>query len=79
MAVAVCRGEPASISEQHLKDACQAQVTFRDDVVARGTLKNNGSRARIREHIAEGLAVVQRLLGQSNTVHHINTFGRPDT
>ena len=47
MPVAACRGEPASISEQHLKDAWQAQVTFRDDAVARGTLKNNGSRARI--------------------------------
>ena len=75
--VAAC--EPASISEQHLKDACQAQIRFREDAAALGTLKKNGSRARIREHVAEGLAVVQRLLGQSNTVHHINTFGRPDT
>ena len=65
--VAAC--EPASISEQHLKDACQAQIRFREDAAALGTLKKNGSRARIREHVAEGLAVVQKLLGQSNTVN----------
>ena len=76
--VAAC--EPASISEQHLKDACQAQIRFREDAAALGTLKKNGSRpGYLREHVAEGLGVVQRLLGQSNTVHHINTFGRPDT
>ena len=75
--VAPC--EPASISEQHLKDACQAQIRFREDAAALGTLKKNGSRARIREHVAEGLAVVQRLLGQSNTVQRLQADGRPDT
>ena len=75
--VAAC--EPASISEQHLKDACQAQIRFREDAAALGTLKKDGSRARIREHVAEGLAVVQRLLGQSNTVQRSNINGRPDT
>ena len=77
MPVAAC--EPASISEQHLKDACQAQIRFREDAAALGTLKKNGSRARIREHVAEGLAVVQRLLGQSNTVQRLQADGRPDT
>lgn len=71
--------EPASISEQHLKDACQAQIRFREDAAALGTLKKNGSRARIREHVAEGLAVVQKLLGQSNTVQRLQADGRPDT
>jgi len=72
--------EPASISEQHLKDAWQAQMRFCENAAALGTLKKNGSRpGYLREHVAEGLGVVQRLLGQSNTVHHINTFGRPDT
>ena len=75
--VAAC--EPASISEQHLKDACQAQIRFREDAAALGTLKKNGSRARIREHVAEGLAVVQKLLGQSNTVQRLQADGRPDT
>ena len=75
--VAAC--EPASISEQHLKDACQAQIRFREDAAALGTLKKNGSRARIREHVAEGLAVVQRLFGQSNTVQRLRADGRPDT
>jgi hypothetical protein len=79
--VAAC--EPASISEQHLKDACQAQIRFREDAAALGTLKKNGSRARIREHVAEGLAVVQRLFGQSNTVHRSQIRpgfpNRPDT
>ena len=77
MPVAAC--EPASISEQHLKDACQAQIRFREDAAALGTLKKNGSRARIREHVAEGLAVVQKLLGQSNTVQRLQADGRPDT
>jgi hypothetical protein len=78
--IAVTACEPASISKQHLKDAWQEQIRFCEDAAALGTLKKNGSRpGYVRAHIAEGLAVVQRLLGQSNTVHHINTFGRPDT
>ena len=55
-------------------------MRFCENAAALGTLKKNGSRpGYLREHVAEGLGVVQRLLGQSNTVHHINTFGRPDT
>ena len=78
MPVAEC--DPASISEQHLKDACQAQIRFREDAAALGTLKKNGSRpGYLREHIAEGLAVVQRLFGQSNTVQRLRADGRPDT
>ena len=80
--VAAC--EPASISEQHLKDACQAQIRFREDAAALGTLKKNGSRpGYLREHVAEGLAVVQKLLGQSNTAHSSQIRpgfpNRPDT
>ena len=80
--VAAC--EPASISEQHLKDACQAQIRFREDAAALGTLKKNGSRpGYLREHVAQGLALVQRLLGQSNTAHRSQIIpgfpNRPDT
>jgi hypothetical protein len=54
-------------------------MRFCENAAALGTLKKNGSRpGYLREHVAEGLGVVQRLLSQSNTVHHINTFGRPD-
>ena len=76
--VAAC--EPASISEQHLKDAWQAQMRFCENAAALGTLKKNGSRpGYLREHVAEGLAVVQKLLGQSNTVQRLQADGRPDT
>ena len=75
--------EPASISEQHLKDAWQAQMRFCENAAALGTLKKDGSRARIREHVAQGLALVQRLLGQSNTAHRSQIIpgfpNRPDT
>ena len=78
MPVAAC--EQASISKQHLKDAWHLQIRFREDAAALGTLKKNGSRpGYLREHIAEGLTVVQRLLGQSNTVQRLQTDGRPDT
>ena len=78
IAVAAC--EPASISEQHLEDAWHLQIRFREDAAALGTLKKNGSRpGYLREHIAEGLAVVQRLFGQSNTVQRLRADGRPDT
>ena len=82
IAVAAC--EPASISEQHLEDACQAQIRFREDAAALGTLKKNGSRpGYLREHVAQGLALVQRLLGQSNTAHRSQIRpgfpNRPDT
>ena len=76
--------EPASISEQHLKDAWQAQMRFCENAAALGTLKKNGSRpGYLREHVAEGLAVVQKLLGQSNTAHRSQIRpgfpNRPDT
>jgi hypothetical protein len=56
------------------------QIRFREDADALGTLKKNGSRpGYLLEHIAEGLAVVQRLLGQSNTVQRLQADCRPDT
>jgi hypothetical protein len=69
-----------SINVKHLMDTWQELITFSQEAAALGILKKNGTRPRnVRVHIEQGLAVVHTLLWQSNTVHHINTFGRPDT
>ena len=64
------------ISLKDLKETWQAQSAYLQEADASET----GARpARLRRSVEKGLGVLQTLLGQSNTVHHVNTSGRPDT
>ena len=69
----------ASISLKDLTDTWQAQIAYLQEATVSGNLKEQGARLPIRAHVLKGMRVLQTLLGQSNTVHHTNTFGRPDT
>ena len=66
----------ASISLKDLTDTWQKQCTYVQEADASAEEKRP---ARLRRCVAKGLGVLQTLFGQSNTVHHTNTFGRPDT
>ena len=67
------------ISLKDLTETWQAQSAYLQEAQAAGQLKHIVARPPIRGHVLNGLCVLQTLLGQSNTVHHINTSGRPDT
>jgi hypothetical protein len=67
------------ISLKDLTETWQAQSAYLQEAQAAGQLKHIGARPPIRGHVLNGMCVLQRLLGQSNTAQRLQADGRPDT
>ena len=88
-ALSMSAAPPAPITRAVLTRAFQTQQRLVQEATAAGTLKDDGPRpGRLRQHIQLGLAPVQVLLGQENTVHrtrgerhdsHVDQSERHDT
>ena len=81
-ALSMSSAPPAPITRADLTRAFETQLRNVQDATTAGTLKDDGPRpGRLRQHIGLGLAPVQALLGQQNTVQHgqCEFHGRHDT
>ena len=65
----------------HSEDTCSSTAAHCPAHICSGvhTLKADGKRSTIRLHVFKGMGVLQKLLGQSNTVQRLQADGRPDT